>query len=125
MKYFQLLFNSFRNAETPLICKRAARKYEKEFEGKWQKQRWENGYKDYVMRRALVYKFSQNRDMLERLVATGNAKLVERSDRDPYWGGLLPNSLNKLGNFLMELRDNYVRDNAIYLDGCDIERIPA
>ena len=77
------------------------------------------------MRRGLVYKFSQNRDLLERLLATGNAKLVERSDKDPYWGGLLPNSLNKLGNFLMELRDNFVRDNAIYLEGCDLERIPA
>lgn len=92
-------------------------------EGKWQKEKWENGHKDYIMKRGLVYKFSQNKDLLERLLQTGNKKLVERSDKDSYWGGLLPESLNKLGIFLAELRDNYNKDKLIYIEGSGLDKI--
>ena len=54
------------------------------------------------MRRGLMYKYSQNRGMFDYLMATGNKRLVEESYQDPYWGGMLPGSLNKLGNFLIE-----------------------
>jgi ribA/ribD-fused uncharacterized protein len=113
----------FRNAEGPLSCKKAARKYESQFEGKWSKKKWEEGYKDTIMKKALIYKFDQNRDLLERLIQTGNSKLVERSPKDPYWGGLLPNSLNKLGDFLAELRDNYIKEKAIFIDGSGLDKI--
>jgi len=75
------------------------------------------------MRRALVFKFDQNRHLIDELLKTGNAKLVERSERDAYWGGFLPNSLNKLGNFLMELRENIKSENFIYLNGNNLEKI--
>lgn len=42
--------------------------------------------------------------MRENLIGTGEAVLIEDSERDSYWGGVLPNSLNMLGKLLMELR---------------------
>lgn len=106
-----------------MTAKKLARKYAKEFEGKWQNEKWENGYKDVIMKKALIYKFSQNKDLLERLLETGNSKLVERSEKDPYWGGYLPDSKNKLGNFLAELRDNYVKEKKIFIEGSGLEKI--
>jgi ribA/ribD-fused uncharacterized protein len=106
-----------------LKSKKNARKYQKLYQDKWDSSRWESGYKDYIMRRGLVFKFDQNRHMIDGLLKTENAKLVERSDKDPYWGGFLPNSLNKLGKFLMELRENIKCENAIYLNENGIEKI--
>jgi predicted NAD-dependent protein-ADP-ribosyltransferase YbiA (DUF1768 family) len=40
-----------------------------------------------------------------KLIETGDAKLVEDSDVDKYWGGWLEGSENMLGKLLMELRD--------------------
>jgi predicted NAD-dependent protein-ADP-ribosyltransferase YbiA (DUF1768 family) len=73
------------------------------------------------MKRALCYKFSQNPDLLKKLIDTGDAKLVEASDRDAYWGGILPDSKNKLGLFLEELRENYRNSNQVFLKDCDFE----
>jgi predicted NAD-dependent protein-ADP-ribosyltransferase YbiA (DUF1768 family) len=75
------------------------------------------------MKRALVYKFSQNRDLLERLMLTGDKKLVERSLRDLYWGGYLPNSKNKLGDFLMQVRDNYSKHKLIFIEDSGLEKL--
>jgi GTP cyclohydrolase II len=104
-----------------LKCKKLARKYQKELN--WEKEKWENGYKDTIMKKALTYKFSQNPDMLKKLLDTGDAKLVEASQKDPYWGGLLPDSKNKLGDFLAQLRDNYRKDKKVYVDGSGLEPI--
>ncbi len=106
-----------------MISKKTARKYQNVFEGKWDSARWEGSYKDFIMRRGLVFKFNQNRNLIDGLLSTGKAKLVERSERDSYWGGLLPNSLNKLGNYLMELRENIKNEKAIYLEGTELEKI--
>jgi len=110
-------------AENPLLCKKAARAYEKEFEGVWEREQWNNGRKDYIMRRGLMLKFSQNLDLLKRLLETGNKRLVEESYKDPYWGGMLPDSKNKLGDFLAELRDNFNQTGNIYLSNCGFEAI--
>ncbi len=61
--------------------------------------------------------------MLERLLETGGQKLVERSPKDPYWGGLLPDSKNKLGNFLAELRDNYRKEGKFFIEGSGLDKI--
>jgi predicted NAD-dependent protein-ADP-ribosyltransferase YbiA (DUF1768 family) len=92
-------------------------------EGIWQKENWHNGYKDYIMKRGLIYKFSQNADLLNRLVETGKAKIVEASYKDPYWGGMLPDSKNMLGELLGKLRDNYARDGLILIEGSGLEPI--
>jgi len=109
----------------PLKCKKAASAFEKEVEKEWNKEKWQNGHKDLVMRRGLMYKFSQNKGMLNRLMESGNKRLVEKSYTDPYWGGMLPDSKNKLGDFLGELRDNYRNTIKIFLSNCGLEPIEA
>ncbi len=61
--------------------------------------------KDAVMREALQAKFSQNAKLQKLLLDTGDARLVEASDKDDYWGGSLPDSKDMLGKLLMELRE--------------------
>ena len=75
------------------------------------------------MRRGLMLKFSQNVDLLKRLLETGEKRLVEESYKDPYWGGMLPDSKNKLGDFLVELRENFKKTGKVYLSDCGFEPI--
>jgi ribA/ribD-fused uncharacterized protein len=96
-----------------LKCKKLARHYEQEFKDVWGKEEWEAGRKEEVMKKALIYKFKQNPELLNRLMDTGDSVLVEASDKDPYWGGLMPNSKNRLGLCLMELRGNYKKTNSL------------
>lgn len=117
------LFSIYRNCQDPLKCKKAARASEKELENEWNKEKWQNGHKDYIMRRGLMFKFSQHKKMLDRLMLSGNKRLVEESYKDPYWGGMLENSKNKLGDFLAELRDNYRNTGKIHLANCGLEPI--
>ena len=57
------------------------------------------------MIKGIHFKFEQNPDLLAKLLATGDAKLVEDSDVDMYWGGSLPGSKNVLGKMLMQFRE--------------------
>ena len=116
-------FEEIRSKLTPDETKKLAHKYEKASDSKFNSKRWHDGYKETIMKKALIYKFSQNKDMLERLVQTGKAKLVEESNNDLYWGGLVDGSKNRLGDLLMELRDNYVKDGVIYIEGSGLEKI--
>jgi len=62
--------------------------------------------KDAVMLTALNAKFwSTNKELGEKLVATGDAVLVEDNPRDSYWGIGDGSGQNKLGRFLMEVRE--------------------
>lgn len=94
-------------------CKKLARHYEQEFKDIWGRDEWEAGRKEEVMMKGLVYKFQQNPDLLQRLMETGESVLVEASDKDPYWGGMLPNSKNRLGVCLMELREKYRKTKSL------------
>jgi ribA/ribD-fused uncharacterized protein len=59
-----------------------------------------------VMRAAVNAKFSQNPDLLERLLATGRAEIVENSPVDYFWGvGSDGSGKNVLGTILMEVRE--------------------
>lgn len=62
------------------------------------------------MKKALLAKFTQHKDLKLNLLATGDALLVENTKRDKYWGdggdeGTGVKGQNKLGKFLMELRE--------------------
>jgi ribA/ribD-fused uncharacterized protein len=58
-----------------------------------------------VMRKAIEAKFSQNEDLMEKLLETGNRNLVEASPTDTFWGiGKSKKGQNMLGKLLMELR---------------------
>lgn len=66
---------------------------------------WE-AVKDDVMREALYAKFTQHSDLMEKLLATGDAVLVEHTQNDRYWGdGGDGSGRNMLGQLLMELRN--------------------
>ena len=57
------------------------------------------------MKRALYYKFTQNKHCRQTLLDTKDAYLQEDSPNDTYWGiGTKKDGKNKLGIFLMELR---------------------
>lgn len=66
---------------------------------------WE-AVKDGVMLQALRAKFTQHADLRELLLSTGDARLVEHTANDAYWGdGGDGSGRNRLGQLLMQLRD--------------------
>lgn len=65
---------------------------------------WE-AVKDGVMLEALRAKFSQHADLRAMLLATGEARLVEHTGNDGYWGdGGDGSGRNRLGELLMRVR---------------------
>lgn len=59
-----------------------------------------------VMKKALNAKFNQHINLQELLLSTENAKLVEDSPTDYFWGcGKKKNGKNMLGILLMEIRE--------------------
>lgn len=61
--------------------------------------------KDAYMGMGLYHKFSQNEDLKDLLLSTGNSLIVERSNKDWYWGtGKDGTGKNMLGIMLMVLR---------------------
>lgn len=66
---------------------------------------WES-VKDSIMRKAVVCKFTQHDDLRELLLSTGEAKLVEHTTNDAYWGdGGDGSGKNMLGRILVEVRE--------------------
>jgi len=66
---------------------------------------WETA-KDDIMREALRAKFTQNEELKQILLETGDAYLVEHTKNDSYWGdGGDGSGKNMLGKLLMELRE--------------------
>lgn len=62
--------------------------------------------KDDVMREALYAKFTQHPDLTEKILSTGDLKLIEQTKNDRYWGdGGDGTGLNRLGQLLMETRE--------------------
>ena len=66
--------------------------------------------RDGIMKETFYLKFSQNRGLVESLLATGEHKLVNE-DINAYWGkGLDDFRENRMGQILVELRE-YFRNN--------------
>lgn len=64
--------------------------------------------RDQIMYEAIEAKFRQNPDIKEKLLATGDAVLIEASPIDYYWGeGSNKKGKNKLGKLLMRLREQF------------------
>ena len=96
-----------RLAGTPRLAKRLGRKVAL-------REDW-NEAKDNVMRIVVEQKFLQNPDLKDRLVATGNAVLVEGNWwGDTYWGVSLRTGQgeNKLGEILQEIRASLRAESA-------------
>jgi ribA/ribD-fused uncharacterized protein len=57
------------------------------------------------MRKAVLAKFEQHPDLAALLVATGDARIVEHTDADSFWGdGGDGSGQNMLGRILMDVR---------------------
>jgi ribA/ribD-fused uncharacterized protein len=66
---------------------------------------WESA-KDQVMLEAVRAKFTQHDDLKAILLGTGDAKLVEHTENDSYWGdGGDGSGKNRLGQILMQVRE--------------------
>lgn len=65
---------------------------------------WEE-VKDEIMYQGVLQKFSQNKSLLDLLLATKEMSLIEHTSRDKYWGdGGDGTGKNKLGEILMKVR---------------------
>jgi ribA/ribD-fused uncharacterized protein len=66
-----------------------------------------------VMREAVEAKFRQHDELRLRLLETGDAKLIEHTDNDVFWGdGGDGSGRNELGRILMAVREALRREAA-------------
>ncbi len=66
---------------------------------------WEE-VKDEIMYKVVTCKFTQNEDLKEKLLATGDKTLIEGNAwNDRYWGVCKGKGQNKLGQILMRVRE--------------------
>lgn len=69
------------------------------------KKEWNDGLKVEVMKKAVLIKFLTNRELFDKLLATGDAILVEHIASDDYWGdGKNGDGHNVLGKILTGVR---------------------
>lgn len=98
---------AIRRATSPAEAARKGRDRSKKI-----RRDWESAKVD-VMRRALDAKVRQHPQIQELLLSTGDAKLVEHTENDDYWGdGGDGRGKNMLGRLWMELRDTLRREPA-------------
>ena len=89
-----------RKAKSPMLAARMGRDRKRALRRDWESA------KVGVMREALVAKFSQHEGLRALLLATGDARLVEHTENDNYWGdGGDGSGRNMLGQLLMEVRE--------------------
>ncbi|AGC41751.1 hypothetical protein MYSTI_00393 [Myxococcus stipitatus DSM 14675] len=90
---------AIRQARSPMLAARMGRDRKRKLRRDW------DSIKVSVMREAVRAKFSQHEDLTRLLLETGDAKLVEHTDQDDYWGdGGDGSGKNMLGRILMEIR---------------------
>jgi ribA/ribD-fused uncharacterized protein len=88
-----------RRASTPGEAARLGRSRRAPLRGDWE------AVKVDVMRRAVRAKFEQHPDLAARLLATGDARIVEHTGNDRFWGdGGDGSGRNMLGEILMDVR---------------------
>jgi ribA/ribD-fused uncharacterized protein len=95
---------SIRQAKSPMIAARMGRDLKKPFRRDWE------SVKVVIMRKVVRAKFSQHDDIHQVLLSTGNAKIVEHTENDSYWGdGGDGSGKNMLGRIVMEVREELKR----------------
>ncbi len=89
-----------RVANSPMLAARMGRNRKRKL-----RQDWESA-KVNVMREAVLAKFTQHDDLKELLLSTRDAKIVEHTENDGYWGdGGDGRGKNMLGKILMDVRE--------------------
>jgi len=87
-----------KNAATPRIARDLGQKCQ--FRSDFDDKKYE------IMRAIVLEKYLQNRNLLDKLIETGDEFLIEDSPVDYYWGcGADGSGKNMLGIVLMEIRD--------------------
>ena len=90
---------AIRKANTPMLAAHMGRDRKRKLRRDWE------SVKVGVMREAVEAKFRQHDELCELLLATGDAKLVEHTDNDDFWGdGGDGKGRNELGRILMAVR---------------------
>lgn len=70
-----------------------------------------------IMEEILVCKFSQNKHLREKLVATSPCTLIEGNWwGDTFWGMCKGVGKNHLGKLLMKIRDSYINEKILFGD---------
>ena len=88
-----------RKAKSPMLAARMGRDRKRKLRRDWESAKLN------VMREALLAKFTQHDDLRELLLSTGDAKIVEHTENDSYWGdGGDGTGKNMLGQLLMATR---------------------
>ncbi|KAJ3515130.1 hypothetical protein NLJ89_g1944 [Agrocybe chaxingu] len=86
-------------SERPSVAFSEARRFQPEIRPDWKQVNIQK------MDETLFHKFTQHRDLLDELLATGDAELIEDSDKDAFWGvGADRKGRNELGKCLERLR---------------------
>lgn len=89
-----------RRAAKPMLAAQMGRERKRPLRRDWE------SVKDQVMLEAVRAKFTQHEEIKEILLGTGNAKLVEHTENDSYWGdGGDGSGKNRLGQILMRVRE--------------------
>lgn len=87
-------------ARTPMLAAQLGRDRKQKLRRDWE------SVKVGVMRAAVLAKFSQHEELRELLLSTGDARIVEHTENDDYWGdGGDGSGKNMLGRLLMEVRE--------------------
>lgn len=88
-----------RQAKSPMVAAHMGRSRKRPLRRDWE------AVKDDIMREALRAKFQQHAELKTLLLSTGEARLIEHTVNDRYWGdGGDGAGKNRLGQLLVELR---------------------
>jgi len=72
------------------------------------KDNWDKKWALFHMKKVLIAKAQQHKIIYDQLMATGDAKIVERADWDAIWGdGPNRDGKNQLGKLWMEVREEF------------------
>ena len=92
-----------RKAAKPMLAAQMGRSRKVKIRRDWEK------VKDSVMLDAVRAKFKQHSELKELLLSTGDAKIVEHTVNDSYWGdGGDGKGKNRLGQILMLVRKEFI-----------------
>jgi len=94
-----------RTTKSPMIAARMGRDRKKTLRRDWE------SVKVGIMRDVVRAKFTQHDDIRQILLSTGDAKIVEHTENDSYWGdGGDGSGKNMLGRILMEVREDLKKE---------------
>jgi ribA/ribD-fused uncharacterized protein len=103
-----------RLAKSPMIAARMGRSRKRPLRKDW----W--SVRDSIMHEAVLAKFKQHAHLGAILLSTGNATIVEHTEKDRYWGdGDDGSGRNRLGQILMQVRKSVEQGEFNLLEGQD------